>query len=145
MKVTRKVLSAAELHAKFRFPLGQTWLPDVSYAVPTSQAIFWFGAQFEKLLKDCGLQKWRRNWDCDNFATLFYAFAQAQWSLHSADDSAEALAIGEFWYRRTDNTGHAINIAVVDDDEHLIFFEPQSQEIVKLTDQEVLSSFYRRF
>ena len=72
--------------------------------------------------------------DCDDFARFAAAVAQL-WNSKTAGNEGCALAFGEYWYLRDDGQAHAINIAVVGDNQ-VVFYEPQTQQIVELSDSE---------
>jgi hypothetical protein len=85
--------------------------------------------------------------DCDDFARKAADCAQ---TLHCRTPNRRpktALAIGEFWYERDSGGGHAINCAVVyeNDEYRLIFLEPQNQQRVALSKREVESCSAFRF
>jgi hypothetical protein len=87
--------------------------------------------------------------DCDDFARLAASYAGL---LHRASRGIQdktALAFGEFWFdSNTTKGGHAINIAVVagpDQRPKLLFFEPQTCEILNLSQSEVESCRAVRF
>jgi hypothetical protein len=71
--------------------------------------------------------------DCDDFAR--WVAAQAQLWNSETDGATHALAFGECWYERTDGESHAINIAIVEGGD-VVFYEPQTQKIIELTDRE---------
>lgn len=81
--------------------------------------------------------------NCDNFASLFYAFSQI---CHAKSNRSEqGIAVGElFYFIGGDKTkGHAINIAMTD--KGLIAIEPQNGRIQELTKAEKESAWFVRF
>lgn len=81
--------------------------------------------------------------NCDNFASLFYAFAQI---CHAKSNREEqGIAVGElFYFIGGDKTkGHAINIALTD--KGIIAIEPQNGRIQELTKAEKESAWFVRF
>jgi hypothetical protein len=87
--------------------------------------------------------------DCDNFSTLAFAFAQILHHNTPQKNKKTALAVGEIWYASLARGGvHAINVAMVWDDQtgyKIIFYEPQTQQIVQLTQAEIAGVKYYRF
>lgn len=75
--------------------------------------------------------------DCDDFARLAAALAQV---LHHRTRTGRktGLAIGEFWYWKYDLSQHAIVFVIVreGDERVLLFWEPQTRQFVKLTNEE---------
>ena len=106
---------------------------DATYAIPNKDFLLGMYAEwFAQGLKDLGLDEWKKNNDCDNFAIRFYD--RAQWSHKEAVKSlAEGVSVGIMFFmsgaRAEDGTGggHAINVAIVGDEENreVIFIEPQ--------------------
>ncbi len=81
--------------------------------------------------------------NCDNFASLFYAFSQI---CHAKSNREEqGIAVGELFYfiGGDKNRGHAINIAMTD--KGLIAIEPQNGRIQELTKAEKESAWVVRF
>jgi hypothetical protein len=81
--------------------------------------------------------------DCDDFSRFAAALAQI-WNAATPGAPA-ALAFGEFWYARDrDGQQHAINIAIVENGE-VVFYEPQTQKLVQLSDREKWTPTMIRF
>lgn len=81
--------------------------------------------------------------NCDNFASLFYAFAQI---CHAKSNRPEqGIAVGElFYFIGGDKTkGHAINVAVTD--KGIVAIEPQTGRIQELTKAEKEGAWFIRF
>lgn len=89
--------------------------------------------------KELGL-KWETFWDCDSFARDFANLADLH---HGPTSGAEAIAIGEVFYKTDEGGYHAINLALTD--KGIVFIEPQISEIVELSNAEKMSIFYIRF
>ena len=120
---------------------------DENYIHPTRG---WLFATFAEALADnlfeLGLSKWAAEaWDCDNFATTAYVFAQACHARTSHDSDA-GLAFGIFLYHPSAGGGHAINFAVIYEGNpgvaKLVFFEPQTGQEVKLKPDEMVGATY---
>jgi hypothetical protein len=79
--------------------------------------------------------------DCDDYARACADFAALLHRKTSGHPRA-GLAFGQFWFTRHTGTAHAINVAICRDPAgalHLVFFEPQTAELVALTPEEVSS------
>lgn len=79
--------------------------------------------------------------DCDDFAKMAAAFARL---VHGNEkhERGTSIAVGEFYYKIDGGGNHAINFAVVqakDGRVKLIFLEPQTWAIVRLSESEVES------
>lgn len=120
-------------------------IADRSYACPT---LNWLKMVFAEALETFQSEFSQERWDqdindCDDFAraAAFYA----QWLHHNTKaPKAAALAFGELWFQQKTGGWHAINCAVVEDNK-LVFFEPQNQTVIQLTDDERLSCALVRF
>lgn len=101
---------------------------------------------YQQLKQENNVTVWNRVFDCDDFAQLFVAYAKVK-NRHASvhDKSYDGLAIGEIWYRRASNDEcHAINVVLLGF-ANVIFIEPQTGEVVKLTEKEVKSIYFIRF
>lgn len=114
-------------------------LPDATfygssqYAVVKVAALPGIYDDFRDVLGDIGIVNWDTRFDCNWFASLYIStanahFASAAW--HS-ETPAQSLALGEFWYHRDQGGWHAIVTAVTD--QGVVFIEPQTGRLVKLT------------
>ncbi len=72
--------------------------------------------------------------DCDDFAK--WVSAQAQLWNSETSGTVCALAFGECWYEKDSGESHAINIAIVENGD-VVFYEPQTQKVVELSDREI--------
>lgn len=126
------------------FTNAQLIISDVDYALPKASWLtgtfydFYNGWRF-----DHNLNEWANKNDCDNFASLFYAFSQI---CHAKSNREEqGIAVGELFYfiGGDKNRGHAINIAMTD--KGLIAIEPQNGRIQELTKAEKESAWFIRF
>jgi hypothetical protein len=118
-------------------------LSNPSYTIPERE---WVTGPFATAFRDWaasqGLRYQKDEEDCKTFtrAAAFYAEV-----LHAKDPAAQpgtAIAVGEFWYISPQG-GHAVNVVLIQDASpqkyRLMFFEPQTQLEVKLTQQEIES------
>ena len=126
------------------FTNAQLTISDVDYALPKASWLtgtfydFYKGWRFEH-----NLNEWTMKNDCDNFASLFYAFAQI---CHAKSNRSEqGIAVGElFYFIGGDKTkGHAINVALTD--KGIIAIEPQTGRIQELTKAEKEGAWFIRF
>jgi hypothetical protein len=128
----------------------QSLIADAAYALP---AIDWIKGEFSNALRRAvaalNLEQWRENEnDCDNFAGLAKEIASIchARSARKSGYGGTGLAFGEFWYLDTQQGHHAINVAIVGnlDALRLVFFEPQTGELVTLSEKErSLCDLYR--
>lgn len=121
-------------------------LPDEQYALPAAD---WIANEFA-----AAFTSERNRWvglyrngcsDCDDFAEFAVTFAKFLFRNTEDRPKDAALAFGEFWYV-TPQGGHAINLAICreGDELKLVFFEPQSSSVVRLTRKEIESCCFVR-
>jgi hypothetical protein len=95
-------------------------------------------------LKALGLSDWKPEaFDCDKFARLAWAFATIDHA-RTPGRPAAGLAFGIFMYQPDGFTsgGHAINVVICGANaEDILFFEPQTQREVTLTQEEIESCY----
>jgi hypothetical protein len=122
-------------------------LPDGGYSLPARD---WIDGEFSSalgnLLGQLGFTYSSEKRDCDDFARMAASYAAL---LHSKMVPVSGLAFGEFWYTRSDlngGGGHAINCYVVREGGELglHFFEPQTQQTINLTKDEIESCSFCR-
>lgn len=138
---TGRVFSAVE----FQQMLG-VWEhgADQSYAEVNADALPAYYDWFRSKLFDLGVTRWNAKHDCDDFANLYADLLQlrfylAQWEAGPIPD-AEALAVARYWYRPNAGLGgHAINAIATQ--RGLVFVEPQTGEVLKLSPNEVASRY----
>lgn len=123
-----------------------TFTPDVAYAIVNSKWLEGFYKRWRSDLFDKGVVHWDNRFDCNKFAASYCAAAQIEFynaTFHSRTN-AQALAIGEMWYR-PDNakTNHAIVIVI--SERGIIYIEPQNGKEVKLSNKEKSSIYFKRF
>lgn len=100
---------------------------DASYASVSLAALLEHFDTFRQVLFDLtGLTKWDARYDCNHFAALFIATAQARYAREAwhSEGAPQTLALGEVWYRPTTGPNHAIVAAHTD--LGLVFIEPQT-------------------
>lgn len=120
----------------------QAILADSSYAQPTLawlQGAFWQSFKADRWAK---VGSYTRKNDCDNWARAYAQHAEDCHAMSKGSD-AEGLAVGEFFYTKDSGDGHAIVIAVIDD--QVVFIEPQNGLTLQLTEAEILSCAFVRF
>ena len=117
-------------------------ITDANYARPTTAWLTGkFNDYFRNWLFQNDLLKWAENFDCDNFSSFYYSFAQA---CHTKSNRKEqGIAVGEMFYRQNGTGGHAINVAITE--KGVIYIEPQTGQQIKLTDVEKQSCWSVRF
>lgn len=121
-------------------------ISDIEYNLPSKNWILnEFSKSFLTFLKFLNVDDYNpENNDCDDFARLAASLAQI---LHHRTSPAvkTGLTVGEFWYRQDIGGGHAINFIIyLDGTPKIMFFEPQTQKEVFLSETEKQScSFWR--
>jgi len=124
-------------------PSAKIFITDKDYALPSRN---WLEGSFYKFFSNWlfsqALHKWNEQFDCDNFASLYYNFAQI-YHYKTQEKLEQGLAVGEMFYRQDSGGGHAINIAV--DNSGVFFIEPQNGKIKKLSHDEKNSCWFVRF
>ena len=134
-------MTSAEIRSAF-----PSWTPvifyDVSYAKPTSDYLLnHYAKWFKGWLGGFGLGKWKRWWDCDDFALMYVAGCKVAHAQTLGID-ADSLAVGIFCYTHAKGA-HAIVTAFTDEGQ--IFIEPQTGQRIALTPQEIQSCFSASF
>lgn len=118
---------------------------DATYVLVTKEWIeYIFSEAFVNFLKQFKLIKYKseKN-DCDNFALHCHSFALI---LHQNSEKVDGkgFAIGQYHYNQDTGGGHGINFWVTVDKEdsgkyQVLFYEPQTREIITLSEQEKAS------
>jgi len=101
-----------------------------------------FSESLKKWVLELGIRYQQECEDCDDFARFAASVAQL-WNAKSANEG-HALAFGEFWYVKDNGDAHAINIALVEGGK-VVFYEPQTQRIVELSEIEKWNATMIRF
>jgi hypothetical protein len=123
-------------------------IADSKYNLPFKSWIFnEFATSLKSVLSFFKTSIWREeDNDCDNFAICAAWLAQTLHANTSKFDKT-GLAIGEFFYKsETLNGFHAINFAIVKENNELqlVFFEPQTSQEYNLTMEERMSCYFWR-
>lgn len=137
-------VSASRIRADFP-TCPHVLLADSEFAVPTLrwlQGPFW--NWFRLTRWSFNLDRWQRKNDCDNFARAYAQAAQDCHALSPGNDS-EGLAVGEVFYTKASGGSHAIIVAYVGEDCARVFIEPQNNEAITLTEDEIKSAYFVRF
>jgi hypothetical protein len=104
---TGRVFTRADMQRQ----TSTNYFGDEAYAEVNSAWLPKFNQEFRRELHRLGIVRWNDRFDCNRFAELFIALAQARFyreSFHS-DTPARALAMGPYWYVREDGRGtHAV-------------------------------------
>ena len=130
---------------EFQTMLG-AWEPmaDSTYAVIKADALPDYYRWFRETLRTIGILRWDEKFDCDNFARMYADLMAARfygslWEGGSVP-KAESPAVAVFWYRpNCGPVGHAIVRLATD--KGLIAIEPQTGEVLTLTENEIASRF----
>jgi hypothetical protein len=141
---TGKIITEADFSARLGFPLI---LKDTIYAEVSSTWLANYYDDFRKTLFREGVVRWEETFDCDDFASFYVSLAAVRFfnATWSSPLKAEALAIGEYWYRPdgAKGAGHAIVTALTERGQ--IYIEPQSGKEVYPTESEKLSRYLVKF
>lgn len=124
------------------FKNAQTFVSDSNYARPTSTYLLGkFYSFYKEWLAEHNLLVWKDRWDCDNFASTYYVFCQM---CHFKSKRPEqGIAVGELFFLQDSGGGHAVNCAVTE--KGLVIIEPQTGEILRLSETEKKNTFMIRF
>ena len=126
---------------KAGFTKAKIFITDGNYARPTTSYLMGqFYDFYQAWMADHDLYKWRDKWDCDNFSSTYYVFAQICHTKSARPE--EGISVGELFYYPAGG-GHAINLAVTE--KGLIVIEPQTGRELELADVEKESAVMIRF
>lgn len=124
-------------------------LTDMLYVAPD---VKWVQSQYPpklaKFLFDYNLNHWtKESNDCDNISRAAADYAAILFHNSKNRPSGKGFLFGEFHYSKKQLGGHAINIVIVKDGPiyRLLFFEPQLNFEVELTENEKFSGQFSRF
>jgi|10_taG_2_1085330.scaffolds.fasta_scaffold33393_4 hypothetical protein len=154
-------------------PLEALYVGDRSFAVlDKSWVIKKAYPAYKKWLNFQNIDKWRNNWDCDNFAYSFKSFLQVLHAQHNPytftekrkknvenTTDAESVAVSVIYYtikRKGSSSMHAINMLIATNSQGFLtegcphqygpsFFEPDGGVEVKLSKEEKDSICYINF
>lgn len=101
-------------------------------------------ARFRQELFSKGMTEADPKFDCSKFTQYYCALAQVTYytDTWSKGPKAQALAVGELWYKRS-GSPHAVIVAILE--EGAILIEPQTGLEVRLSEAERASVYYVRF
>lgn len=143
---TERALTSGAVVPAAQLPLGG-FRSDTAYAVVRVDALPLLNDTFRSVLFDVSrLSKWDARYDCNHFAALYIAVAQAKFAAAAwhSNTPAQTLALAEVWYRPDrSTTGHAIVAAVTD--RGLVYIEPQTGHTIVLSNTEDLSRYFTRW
>ena len=131
-----------KLVTDFGFKNAKLFISDGTYARPTTSYLTGkFYEFYTAWLSDHNFSQWRATWDCDNFASTYYVFAQM---CHAkAARKEEGISVGELFYRQDTGGGHAINLAITE--KGVVIIEPQNGQEMTLSKKEKESCWMIRF
>jgi hypothetical protein len=122
-----------QLLIKEGFKKANKIITDANYARPTTDYLLGKFYEFYRAwMSEHSLGVWTAKYDCDNFASTFYTFAQI---CHFKSKRPEqGIAVGELYYFIDGGGGHVVNMAITE--KGLIIIEPQTGKEVELTETE---------
>jgi len=138
-------LTSQQLIEKYFTNQENTFVVDSQYGVATKG---WFEEEmfkfFEDEMKRRDIWKYSESNDCDNFAWEFRNCCN--WA-NALDGEIPSIAVGTIYYKQDYGSGHAINIAIVQENGSLVkkYIEPQSPDFVTLTESEEKSIIFVHF
>jgi len=119
-------------------------IDDELYTLPSKNWVeTTFSNEFFKFLSEEKLQQYELDSnDCDNFAGWARLFAQ-KLNNNTKSQGKSSILFGEFDYKEDKGGYHAINffISLEDEKYKIYFYEPQTQKIIFLSDDEIKSCF----
>lgn len=126
---------------------------DRKYWLPSKEWIESFVVFYKGMLEKNKVT-YSKQFDCEDFAMLFKVMA-SKCFVDTITTDCDGIAIGEYWYYPDINVylqlvsgivleGHAINAIILDTGD-VIYIEPQTGNIVKLTDSEKSKPYFIKF
>ena len=118
-------------------------IADKDYYCPTEEIIKnEIYPKYRTWLRSIKLLSWSHRWDCDNFADAFKVFSAGYYQ-QNIDSTAEGIAIGVVHYKRSNGSGHAMNITYIENNNEVKvkFIEPQNGQALYLPQNEFDSIF----
>lgn len=117
---------------------------DKSYALPSKEwVVDEFSHYYRCFLNRMGLEKWDEQWDCENFSKLAQALAGIAHA-KTRKRKEQGLAFGVFNFILDANSHHSINTFITKKD-GVLFWEPQTQELIVLSEKEEASATFVLF
>lgn len=130
-----------------RFPKASIKVVDKNYAHPSIDWLVndFHNSLFMNWLFENKLEKWKPDFDCDNFSFLYYSFAQIchrkTKQYLNENKKPQGLSVGIMFYIQDKSGGHAINFVVTKSGE-IIPIEPQNGKVKELSNSELQSCFF---
>jgi hypothetical protein len=147
-------MKASKLNSIIRsnLPDARLRITDGSYSAPRIEWMLdsFYKKLFHKWVKKNKMDMWRQYWDCDNFAMLYFTFAQichANTQLlnekKGKSGMTQGLTVGVMFYEigGDPKKAHAINF-VIDKDNIFHAIEPQTGKKLPLTKKEKASCWF---
>lgn len=134
--------NSAQLNVLFLRDLNRVPLmPDETYQLVNEMALQSFYKIYSKELFDKNVVGWESNFDCNRFSQYYAALSQINYFKDNfRSGRAQAIAIGEVYYKSKTRGKHAINFAVTPN--RIVFIEPQTGAQIDLTKDEIRSIFF---
>lgn len=127
---------------KYGFKKAQVFVTDKDYARPTTNYLLGKYYDFyRQWLIEHKLYTWKDRWDCDNFSSTFYVFAQMCHIKSSRPE--QGIAVGEMFFMQDSGGGHAVNLAITE--KGVIIIEPQDGKEIFLSENELENTHLIRF
>jgi len=109
---------------------------DDNYEVVNSQYLSNLQKEFQADLNRKGIRAYEGRFDCNKFTSSFVSTAQVAFVVKNWHrKTANALALGEIWFRVDQQNSHAVIVAVTE--RGLVFWDPQKACEVKLTPEQI--------
>ena len=123
--------------------IDATFFDDIYVQVDKAWLACEFKTSFAEFREKYGIVYDPKAFDCENFGRLYSNWADM---LHSRTPGhpVSGVAIGTFAYTRDDALRHGINIAICNGGE-VVFIEPQSGNIIQLSENEKWNALDCRF
>jgi hypothetical protein len=134
-----------DLMVKAKINADRFEVDDQSYSVPTKRWVLGpFSESLKKEVARRGLSQPRPEAnDCDDFAWRAFDWARTLNARSNPYDRAITFGVIKFYPDNAQGIGHAINVAVVDFEETVMFYEPQTyQELILTPSEHYLCLFY---
>ena len=136
------VVTADDLRNRFR-GVPTVMVADRVYApMPFSWFFHDMAEEFSDFKREHGMQNWYETHDCDDKSFTWAMFLRWRWHEGYAPEiKAEAPACGVVWYMTDDGGGHSIGWCITDKGD-LAYYEPQTDQMARLSLREVRSRWF---
>jgi hypothetical protein len=124
------------------------FIVDTNYALPTKHWIIeTFSTALAQHLMDNNLSYENQVFDCDDFVDEAIVLGRRLYKKSNEFQRGSSLAIGKFYFRPTFDKGHAVNCFLVNENGRakILFYEPQQQKMISLSQEEVFSVSFWSF